>query len=392
MVESKQNNQNYECRQLDASLRSSGDGGFFHKKSKEWASIDGCEISISQKGAIMQDPIIQLQENFEVQLRDANSIALLEDLRVKLLGKKGEVTQLLKSLGSMSPEERPIMGQRVNALRLHVEKHLEEARHGLEREQTEQALLSEKLDVTLPGRKRKLGHLHPLTIVLDEMKELFIGMGFTIADGPDVETDYYVFEALNIPANHPVKDEQDTFYVEGGFVMRTQTSGVQIRVMEKQKPPIRIIAPGAVYRADDWDATHAPVFHQLEGLVVDEGITMGDLKGILTTFAQKILGEGTQVRFRPSFFPFTEPSAEMDVQCYVCGGKEPCRVCKDTGWIELLGCGMVHPNVLRNCNIDPTKYSGYAFGMGIDRIVLQRYGIPDLRLLYENDMQFLAQF
>jgi len=347
------------------------------------------------EGAAMQDHINKLRATIEQQIKEATTTSALEELRVKLLGRKGEITQLLKSLGTLSPEERPIVGQKVNELRVLAESHIEEVHKKLARQQVEQALKKENIDVTLPGRRNPLGHLHPLTIVLDEMKELFIGMGFTIADGPEVETDYYNFEALNIPANHPTKDEQDTFYTEGGFVLRTQTSGVQVRVMEQTSPPIRIIAPGTVYRSDDWDATHAPVFHQIEGLVVDEGMTMADLKGILTLFAQRILGEDIQVRFRPSFFPFTEPSAEMDVQCFACNDKsdvKSCPVCKDTGWVELLGCGMVHPRVLANCNIDPTRYSGYAFGMGIDRIVMQRYGITDLRLLYENDMQFLTQF
>ena len=343
----------------------------------------------------MQDHINKLRETMEQQIKEITAPAALEELRVKLLGRKGEITQLLKSLGTLSPEERPVVGQKVNELRVLAESRIEEIRKKLARQQVEQALKKENIDVTLPGRRRPLGHLHPLTVVLDEMKDLFIGMGFTIADGPEVELDYYNFEALNIPANHPTKDEQDTFYTEGDFVLRTQTSGVQVRVMEKTSPPIRIIAPGTVYRADDWDATHAPVFHQIEGLVVDEGVTMADLKGILTLFAQRILGENIKVRFRPSFFPFTEPSAEMDVQCYACGGTavdKPCSVCKGTGWVELLGCGMVHPKVLSNCNIDPSRYSGYAFGMGIDRIVMQRYGITDFRLFYENDVQFLTQF
>ena len=347
----------------------------------------------------MQDQINKLQETIAQQVKEITTPPALEELRVKLLGRKGEITQLLKSLGTLSKAERPAMGQKVNELRILAESLIEDARSKLAHQQVAQSLKNENIDVTLPGRRRPLGHLHPLTIVLDEMKALFIGMGFTIADGPEVETDYYNFEALNIPANHPTKDEQDTFYTEGGFVLRTQTSGVQVRVMEKASPPIRIIAPGTVYRSDDWDATHAPVFHQIEGLVVDEDITMADLKGILTLFAQRILGEDIQIRFRPSFFPFTEPSAEMDVQCFACGGRtddkeadESCHVCKGTGWVELLGCGMVHPRVLTNCGIDTSRYSGYAFGMGIDRIVMQRFGINDIRLLYENDMQFLQQF
>jgi len=349
------------------------------------------------EGVTMQNisDINKIRETIEQQINEPDTSAALEELRVKLLGRKGEITLLLKSLGSLPPEERPVAGQQINELRILAESRIEEVRKKLGRKQVEEALKKEKIDVTLPGRSSSLGHLHPLTLVLQEMTELFIGMGFTVADGPEIETDYYNFEALNIPANHPVKDEQDTFYTEGGFVLRTQTSGVQVRVMEQASPPIRIIAPGSVYRSDDWDATHAPVFHQLEGLVVDEDVTMADLKGILTLFAQRILGEDIQVRFRPSFFPFTEPSAEMDVQCFACGGQEkdaPCYVCKGTGWVELLGCGMVHPKVLSNCNIDPNRYSGYAFGMGIDRIVMQRYGITDMRLLYENDMQFLTQF
>ena len=345
----------------------------------------------------MQDQINRLRETINQQIMEVTSTSALEELRVKLLGKKGEITILLKSLGTLSKEERPKFGQMVNDVRTMAENGIEEAKARLNNKQAEEAFKQESIDVTLPGRRRPLGHLHPLTKVLNEMKELFAGMGFTIADGPEVETDYYNFEGLNIPANHPVKDEQDTFYTEGGFVLRTQTSGVQVRVMELTSPPIRIIAPGKVYRSDDWDATHGPVFHQIEGLVVDEDITMSDLKGILTLFAQRILGDNLKVRFRPSFFPFTEPSAEMDVQCFVClAGKkqklESCPVCKGTGWVELLGCGMVHPNVLKNCDIDPDKFSGYAFGMGIERIVMQRYGINDLRLLYENDMQFLSQF
>ena len=343
----------------------------------------------------MQEQINKLRETMEKQIKEINTSATLEELRVKLLGRKGEITGLLKSLGTLSKEERPTAGQMVNELRILAEKLIEETKVRLKHNTVDESLKKENIDVTLPGRRRPLGHLHPLTIVLNEMKDLFIGMGFTIADGPEVETDYYNFEALNIPANHPVKDEQDTFYTEGGFVLRTQTSGVQIRVMEQNpNPPIRIIAPGTVYRSDDWDATHAPSFHQIEGLVVDEDVTMADLKGTLTLFAQRILGEGLQVRFRPSFFPFTEPSAEMDIMCFVCrgGDQKGCHVCKGSGWIELLGCGMVHPNVLANCNIDPSRYSGYAFGMGIERIVMQRYGINDLRLLYDNDLQFLSQF
>ena len=344
----------------------------------------------------MQDYINKLKETIELQIKEITTTAALDELKIKLLGRKGEITQLLKSLGALSAEERPDAGKKVNELRILAESRIGEVRKKLDAQQMELTLKRESIDVTLPGRCRPLGHLHPLTLALNEMKELFIGLGFTIADGPEVETGYYNFEALNIPANHPVRDEQDTFYTEGGFVLRTQTSGVQIRVMEQAKnPPIRIIAPGTVYRSDGWDATHAPVFHQIEGLVVDEGITMADLKGILTIFARSVLGGNVSVRFRPSFFPFTEPSAEMDVQCFACIGKtleEVCPVCKDSGWVELLGCGMVHPKVLLGCGINPNRYSGYAFGMGIDRIVMQRCSIRDMRLFYDNDIQFLTQF
>ena len=342
----------------------------------------------------MQNQINNLHEEIKNTIPSINTPAALEEMRLKLLGRKGEITTLLKSLGTLPKEERPTCGQMINELRIFAESCLEEARLGIGRSSMEISLKNEAIDISLPGKRRQIGHLHPLTIALDEIQDLFLGMGFTIADGPEVETDYYNFEALNIPANHPVKDEQDTFYTEGGNVLRTQTSGVQIRVMEQNpNPPIRIIAPGTVYRSDDWDATHGPCFHQIEGLVVDEDITMADLKGILTLFARRIIGEDLDVRFRPSFFPFTEPSAEMDVECFSCKGKkENCTVCKGSGWVELLGCGMVHPKVLSNCNIDPARYSGYAFGMGIERIVMQKYGINDLRRLYDNDMQFLKQF
>ena len=343
----------------------------------------------------MQDLINKLSADIKAQVGSAQNLSALEELRIKFLGKKGEITELLKSLGKLPKEERPAAGQLINEVRSLAETLIENAKADLSKKQMAEALKQENIDVTLPGRRRSVGSLHPLTTVLNEIKDLFIGMGFTIADGPEVEEDYYNFEALNIPANHPVRDVQDTFYTSQGHVLRTQTSGVQVRVMKNiEKPPIRIIAPGKTFRSDDWDATHGPVFHQIEGLVVDEDITMADLKGTLTLFAQKILGEDIKVRFRPSFFPFTEPSAEMDVICYICGGKsnKPCPVCKDTGWVELLGCGMVHPKVLSRCNIDPNRYTGYAFGMGIDRIVMQRYGINDMRLLFENDIQFLNQF
>jgi len=339
----------------------------------------------------MKEKLQDIMRVAEEKFRTVDSIKALEELRVTLLGKKGELTQILKGMGALSAEERPVVGQLVNDAREFIETKLEEAKTALSSAARSAQLAMETIDVTMPGKMLELGHKHPMTNVIDEIKRIFIGMGYEIAEGPDVETDYYNFEALNIPANHPAKDEQDTFYVEGGFVLRTQTSPVQVRTMEKGKLPIRIIAPGKVFRADEVDATHSPVFHQLEGLVIDKNITMGDLKGALEVFANELFGEGTKVRFRPHHFPFTEPSAEMDVACFACGGTG-CRVCKDEGWIEVLGCGMVHPRVLEMSGIDPKVYSGFAFGMGLERIALQRYRISDMRLLFENDMKFLTQF
>jgi phenylalanyl-tRNA synthetase alpha chain len=328
----------------------------------------------------------------EKLLNDAKSLKDIEELRIKYLGKKGELTELLKSMGALSAEERPKMGKLVNELREHLENAVSVHTERLKEAALNERILLEKIDVTMPGEKiRPLGHKHPITLVIDEIKDIFMGMGYEIAEGPDIELDYYNFEALNIPENHPAKDEQDTFYVDGGFVLRSQTSSVQVRTMETHELPIRIIAPGRVFRSDEVDATHSPVFHQLEGLVIDENITMSDLKGVLNVFAKALLGENTEVRFRPHHFQFTEPSAEMDVSCFVCGGKG-CRTCKQTGWIELLGCGMVHPRVLEMSGIDPKKYSGFAFGMGLERIAMQRFNIPDLRLMYENDVRFLKQF
>ena len=339
----------------------------------------------------MKEKLQNIMRLAEEKLAAADSIKALEELRVALLGKKGELTQILKGMGALSAEERPIAGQLANDAREFIEAKLDAAKTALSAAARSAQLAMETIDVTMPGTTPEPGHKHPMTNVIDEIKRIFIGMGYEIAEGPDVETDYYNFEALNIPANHPAKDEQDTFYVEGGFVLRTQTSPVQVRTMEKGKLPIRIIAPGKVFRADEVDATHSPVFHQLEGLVIDKNITMGDLKGALEVFANELFGEGTKVRFRPHHFPFTEPSAEMDVACFACGGKG-CRVCKDEGWIEVLGCGMVHPRVLEMSGIDPKVYSGFAFGMGLERIALQRYRISDMRLLFENDMKFLTQF
>lgn len=315
----------------------------------------------------------------------------IESLRVKFLGKKGELTSILKQMGKLSAEERPLIGQMANDVRSFIESNIEKRVSELKAEETRRRLQEETLDVTLPGTRRPLGSKHPLSIVLDEVKEIFVGMGFDIVDGPEVEYDYYNFEALNIPKDHPARDTQDTFYINDNILLRTQTSPVQIRVMEKQQPPIRVISPGRVYRSDAVDATHSPLFHQIEGLVVDKGVTFADLKGTLEIFVKRLYGEESVVRFRPHHFPFTEPSAEVDVQCFSCHG-EGCRLCKGEGWIEILGCGMVHPKVLQNCNIDPEIYSGFAFGMGLERMVMRRYNIDDLRLFYENDVRFLHQF
>ncbi len=315
----------------------------------------------------------------------------LDDIRVKYLGKKGEITAVLRGMGALSAEERPIVGALANTVREEIETLLTGKNEALAAKAMEAKMASEKIDVTISAKRKPQGKLHPLSQVLSEIKDIFIGMGFSIADGPDVELDYYNFEALNIPKNHPARDTQDTFYINDNVVLRTQTSPVQVRVMEKQKPPIRVIAPGRVYRSDAVDATHSPLFHQIEGLVVDKGITMGDLKGTLETFVKALYGEDAKVRFRPHHFPFTEPSAEVDVSCFVCGGKG-CRVCKGEGWIEILGAGMVHPKVLSGCGIDPEEYSGFAFGLGLERVAMRRYDIDDLRLFFENDLKFLKQF
>ncbi len=325
------------------------------------------------------------------QLAAAGDLGALEELRIRYLGKKGELTAILKQMGGLSAQERPVMGQLANQVRADIEEALESRTAALKAAAAKERLKAETLDVTLPGRQREAGYRHPLSQVLEEIKEIFLGMGFDVVDGPEVETDYYNFEALNIPKNHPARDTQDTFYISDNVVLRTQTSPVQIRTMEQRKPPIRIIAPGRVYRSDEVDATHSPVFHQIEGLVVDKGITMTDLKGCLATVCRRLYGEDTVVRFRPHHFPFTEPSAELDMQCFACKG-QGCRLCKGEGWIELLGCGMVHPKVLATCGIDPEEYSGFAFGMGLERMVMRRYGVDDLRLFYENDLRFLRQF
>lgn len=324
-------------------------------------------------------------------LSNVQQVKDIDEIKVKLLGKKGELTAILKGMKDLTNEERPIIGQLANEVRQDIEGKIEEAKAKLVAVEMEHKLSKETIDVTMPGKAAPCGHKHPMSIVIDEMIDIFIGMGYSVAEGPEVEKDYYNFEALNIPANHPAKDEQDTFYIGGDILLRTQTSPVQVRTMEKGDLPIRVICPGTVYRADEVDATHSPIFHQFEGLVVDKGITMGDLKGALAVFAKELFGENTKVRFRPHHFPFTEPSAEMDVTCFACGGKG-CKVCKGEGYIELLGCGMVHPKVLKMSGIDPDVYSGFAFGMGLERVAMQRYGITDLRLLFENDIKFLKQF
>ncbi len=337
---------------------------------------------------------LQLEEILETAKSELSGVTdnkTLEELRVKYLGKKGELTAILRGMGKLTAEERPVIGELANIVREQIELLISNGKAQAIQAEIEKKLLEEKIDVTMPGTPAKTGVQHPLNKVLDEIKDIFIGMGFQIAEGPEVELDYYNFEALNIPKNHPARDTQDTFYISDNVVLRTQTSPVQIRTMEEQKPPIRIIVPGRVFRSDDVDATHSPLFHQMEGMVIDKDITFSDLKGTLEVFAKKLYGENTKVRFRPHHFPFTEPSAEMDIECFMCNG-DGCRLCKGEGFIEILGCGMVHPKVLRNCNIDPDVYSGYAFGLGIERMVMGRYKIDDLRLFFENDTRFLHQF
>ena len=325
------------------------------------------------------------------QIENCDALEKLNDVKVNILGKKGELTAVLKSMKDVAPEDRPKVGQLVNETRAEIEKVLEEAISKMEKLRREAQMRQEVIDVTLPAKKNSGGHRHPNTIAMEEVERIFIGMGYEVVEGPEIETDYYNFEALNIPADHPAKDEQDTFYINSEFLLRTQTSGTQVHVMEKGKLPIRMIAPGRVFRSDEVDATHSPSFHQIEGLVIDKHITFADLKGTLAEYARELFGAETKVRFRPHHFNFTEPSAEMDVSCFKCGGSG-CRFCKGTGWIEILGCGLVHPNVLKMSNINPEEYSGFAFGMGLERIALLKYEIDDMRLLYENDIRFLKQF
>ncbi len=326
-------------------------------------------------------------------ISSADSIDVLENLRVKYLGKKGELTAILKQMGTLSEDERPVIGQLANEVREALTSSIDARREELSKKMLEMRLRAEKIDVTMPGKSVTIGKKHPLNTVLDEAMEIFIGMGFTIVDGPEIEYAEYNFTKLNTAEGHPARDRQDTFYFadDDSILLRTQTSPVQARVMETQPLPIRILSPGRVYRKDEVDATHSPMFHQIEGLVVDKGITMGDLKGTLNTLLRKLYGENVVTRFRPHHFPFTEPSCEVDIQCFECGGKG-CRMCKGEGWIEILGAGMVHPNVLENCGIDSKVYSGFAFGIGLERITMRRFDISDLRLIFENDVRFLNQF
>ncbi len=324
-------------------------------------------------------------------LQKVTDTQALEQLKVKVLGKKGSLTALLRGMGALPADERPKMGQIINEHRTMLQEALEQKLQELSRKEKEFRLQKEALDITEPRDPVEIGAVHPTQAVLRQVLDCFTGLGFEVVEGPEVELDRYNFELLNLPKNHPARDAQDTFYVDDNIVMRTHTSPVQARIMLSRKPPIRVVCPGRVFRADEIDATHSPVFHQIEGLVIDEKVTMGDLKGTLDAFAKKLYGEDISTRFRPSFFPFTEPSAEVDLTCFNCRGKG-CRMCKGTGFIEVLGCGMVNPKVLEMCGIDPEKYSGFAFGIGLERITLLRYGITDMRLLYEGDLRFLRQF
>lgn len=339
----------------------------------------------------MKAQIDAIKKSFNDKLSSLKNSEELEKLRIEYLGKKGEFTQVLRSMGNLSPEERPLVGKLVNDAKEELEAKIQSLKESLREKLIEDKLKSEVIDITLPGVKTPIGGKHPLMITMENIENIFLEMGFTIEEGPEVELDYYNFEALNIPKDHPARSEQDTFYIDDQVVLRTQTSPVQIRTIEKQKPPIKMISPGKVYRSDDVDATHSPIFYQVEGLVIDKGITFADLKGTLELFVKKLYGDSIKTKFRPHHFPFTEPSAEMDGTCFVCQG-EGCKVCKGEGWIELLGCGMVHPEVLRKGGIDPEVYSGFAFGFGLDRMTMQKFGIDDIRLLYESDMRFLKQF
>lgn len=339
----------------------------------------------------LKQQLLSIKDSFVAEIANAASSSDLENLRVQYLGKKGQVTAVLRGMGGLTPEERPIIGQVANEVRAFMEEELASKINAIKETEKLAKLSSEVIDVTLPSKIRRSGARHPLNMAINEICDIFFGLGFSLAEGPEVELDKYNFEMLRIPKGHPARDTQDTFYISENILLRTQTSPMQIRIMEDKKPPIKVICPGKVYRSDALDSTHSPIFHQIEGLVVDEGITMGDLVGSLQLFAKKLFGENTEVRLRPHHFPFTEPSCEVDLTCWSCGGKG-CRVCKGEGWIEVLGAGMVHPEVLENCGIDSEKYSGFAFGIGVERTAMGRFGIDDIRLLYENDVRFLKQF
>ncbi len=339
----------------------------------------------------MKEQLQKIKESTLAEITAACDAKVLEDLRVKVLGKKGELTAILKQMGKLSAEERPLIGQLANDVRAEIEKALSEKTASLKSALLEQQLKEEAIDVTMPGVRFEAGRRHPLNIVLEDLKSIFRGMGYTVVDGPEVEETKYVFDMLNTDEGHPARDPQDTFYITDSILLRTQTSSVQIRTMLKEKPPIAIISPGRVYRSDAVDATHSPIFHQCEGLVIDKKVRFSDLKGTLEIWAKRLYGENVKLRFRPHHFPYTEPSAEVDLQCFKCGGTG-CPLCKGEGWIEMLGSGMVHPQVLINCGIDPDEYSGFAFGIGLERIAMMRYNIDDMRLLYENDSRFLSQF
>lgn len=338
----------------------------------------------------MKAKLEELKQNVLAELEQADTLAVLNELRVKYLGKKGLMTEILRGMGKLSSEERPVIGQLANQIRNELEELLAGKLTAVKEAEKQQRLEAERLDITLPGKKPALGHKHPLTKVIEEVEDIFISMGFSVVKGPEIEKDYYNFEGLNMPKDHPARDTQDSFYITPEILLRTQTSPVQVRTMEKQQPPIRIIAPGKVYRRDA-DVTHSPMFHQIEGLVVDKNISFGHLKGALEEFILKMFGADRKIRFRPHYFPFTEPSAEVDVSCIMCNG-EGCRICSQTGWLEILGCGMVHPRVLEMAGYDPQEYSGFAFGLGVERIAMLKYRIDDIRLLFESDMRFLQQF
>ena len=339
----------------------------------------------------MREVLGSIGEQFKKELSLVKTQKDLEDLRIRYLGRKSKISELLKTIGEYSAAERPVLGELVNDLKNSMQSSIVEKKEEISRDELGKKIKEERIDVTEPGESRCLGCLHPLSLVKESMCNIFSSMGFSIVDGPEIETDYYNFEALNMPSFHPSRDTQDTFYLDDGLLLRTQTTSVQVRIMEKERPPIRMICPGKVFRSDDIDSTHSPVFHQLEGLVVDVGVAFSDLKGTLEYFIKEFYGQNTKVRFRPHNFPYTEPSAELDIECFSCKGKG-CRLCKEEGYIELLGCGMVHQDVLKRCSIDPDIYSGFAFGMGIERIAMMKYNINDIRLFYENDFRFLRQF